>query len=399
MGCVHGCAETEWQKLPLPHKDSEEVEQPCWKQETITSTEDSEQVELEEQPRIAVIGAGFLGQRIVTELLLLGASVNVYDTDLVAIGLEQGQQELDGMVMGVLHKCADDGLLEHAGLLWPPASRSGPWLAQEGEAPRQACLCSSLADAAIGVDMVIEAVPDTLAVKRAVFSQAAAAAPNALLATNTLTLPLAQVQAAVAEELIARAGDATVVYEPRVVGLRFLDPVCFMPIVEITLTAEQMQGPDRQDLVNLLNRLRKSAFQCTVQGCTEVVAREGRERRSTVAQAMRRSLRRLRITPSSALCRQTREAKLRRVQQGNCRAARRLTTKELFGCDEERCCICLAAVATITNVLCGHCVMCDDCSHLALQCHPICPVCRCPFEPAMRAHDHGLRPSMVASSP
>jgi len=335
------------------------------------------------QPIVAVIGTGFLGQRIVTEMLLLGARVKVFDTNLAAAGLTHGQELLDRMVCTVLRQCAAAGLLELAGLCPPPlAGSAGAWQAREGEEPRQAQLCISIAEAATGAEVVIEAVPDSLEVKCEVFSEAMAVAPAALLATSTLTLPLMRLSLALAKD---RRDPA-----PRVVGLRFLDPVCFMPIVEITLSSAQMGGPDRRDLVSLLHRLRKSAFQCTVQGCTGEGSSDGYDvgTDEEIKNAMRRSLRRLRILPASALHRQKREAKLRRVQQGGFRSARKLTTAQLFGCDEEKCCICMAASAAVTNVLCGHCVMCNGCAHLALQLHPICPICRCPFEPALKAQDH-----------
>jgi len=336
---------------------------------------------------VAVIGTGFLGQRIVTEMLLLGARVKVFDTKLATAGPSVGQEQLDRMVCAVLHQCAAAGLLELAGLRPPPlagsAGQQRPWEAREAEDPRQAQLCASIAEAATGAEMVIEAVPDSLEVKREVFSKAMAAAPTALLATSTLSIPLMRLS-------LALAKDRPDYPAPRVVGLRFLDPVCFMPIVEITLSSAQMGGRDRQDLVSLLHRLRKSAFQCNVQGCTGEGNSDCHDggADAEIKNAMHRSLRRLRILPASALHRQKREAKLRRVQQGGFRSARKLTTAQLFGCDEEKCCICMAASAAVTNALCGHCVMCQGCTHLALQLHPICPICRCPFEPALRAQDH-----------
>ena len=68
-----------------------------------------------------------------------------------------------------------------------------------------------------GCDLVLEAVFEDLAVKRGVFAEARAAAPAAILATNTSSLSVAETGAHV--------------------GLHFFNPVAVLPLVEIVRTS------------------------------------------------------------------------------------------------------------------------------------------------------------------
>jgi 3-hydroxybutyryl-CoA dehydrogenase len=78
-----------------------------------------------------------------------------------------------------------------------------------------------LAAACRDVDCVIEAVPERIELKREIFEIVdTAAPPHALLATNTSSLPVAQIAAAV------RDGS-------RLVGMHFFNPVHVMKLVEI----------------------------------------------------------------------------------------------------------------------------------------------------------------------
>ena len=82
-------------------------------------------------------------------------------------------------------------------------------------------VATDVARAAAGVDLVIEAVPEVLALKKATFAAAAAAAaPGALLASNTSSLSIG----AIAEGLPDPS---------RVVGMHFFNPVPVMKLCEI----------------------------------------------------------------------------------------------------------------------------------------------------------------------
>jgi 3-hydroxybutyryl-CoA dehydrogenase len=78
-----------------------------------------------------------------------------------------------------------------------------------------------LAAACTGADCVIEAVPERIELKREIFSVIDSAAPaHALLATNTSSLPIAEIAAAVRDP-------------SRLVGMHFFNPVHVMKLVEV----------------------------------------------------------------------------------------------------------------------------------------------------------------------
>ncbi|HYW31223.1 MAG TPA: fatty acid oxidation complex subunit alpha FadJ [Gemmatimonas sp.] len=74
-------------------------------------------------------------------------------------------------------------------------------------------------------DLVIEAVFEDLAVKHAVLRETEAVAPNAIFASNTSTIPIAD---------IARAS----AHPERVIGMHFFSPVHKMPLLEVIVTPE-----------------------------------------------------------------------------------------------------------------------------------------------------------------
>ena len=76
------------------------------------------------------------------------------------------------------------------------------------------------AAAARGADLVIEAAPEDLDLKRALLARLAAAAPAAVLATNTSSLSIAAIAAATPAP-------------GRVVGMHFFNPVHLMTLVEV----------------------------------------------------------------------------------------------------------------------------------------------------------------------
>jgi 3-hydroxybutyryl-CoA dehydrogenase len=80
---------------------------------------------------------------------------------------------------------------------------------------------ADLEAACAGTDYVIEAVPERLELKREIFTACDRHAPEgALLATNTSSLPVAQIAAAVRDP-------------SRVVGMHFFNPVHVMKLVEV----------------------------------------------------------------------------------------------------------------------------------------------------------------------
>lgn len=149
--------------------------------------------------RVFVVGAGLMGTGIAAQCALAGYAVTLEDVNpaLVERGLERVKRTLD-----------------HAG-------RRGSVTPEAKEAALQSI------DTAIGLrrantaEVVVEAAPENLDLKRSLFRELEAAAdPQALLASNTSSLPITSI--------------ASVLQDPgRLVGVHFFNPVLQMELVEI----------------------------------------------------------------------------------------------------------------------------------------------------------------------
>lgn len=310
---------------------------------------------MEDQLKVAVIGAGFLGARIISEMLLLGNQVAVYDSRLSKA--KNPQETLNETIAEALGECNELKLL-HLACMSPP--EKSLWKPLPDQKQRQAQACSSIAQAAKHAHLVIEAVPDRLDIKCKVFAEALQEArPGCLLATNTLSLSLKSIQEAVRYELGGVKLPASL--KPRVVGLRFLSPVVFIPFVEVTLTAEQEKGPDKEDLLQMLSKWGKNCFICDIEGSVEA------DERSSIRLARER----LRLDTQTAQRRQTTEAELRGLlQQGKVPAA----VVEDFR--EPTCCICYEAEPSVQSMICGHKALCNTCASVVESGTKQCPLCR-----------------------
>ena len=154
---------------------------------------------------LAVLGAGTMGHGIAQVAAQAGVRVTLQDVvdGAAATGIERIAANLEkGVSLGKVTVEARDGAL----------ARIRPALA--------------VADAVADADVVIEAVPEKLALKREVFAQVAASAPgHALLATNTSSLSIAEIA-------------STVSSPSRVVGMHFFNPVHIMKLVEVVRHSE-----------------------------------------------------------------------------------------------------------------------------------------------------------------
>jgi len=98
------------------------------------------------------------------------------------------------------------------------------WEPEEAEAASERLLPAERIDGLGSCDLVIEAAPEDLALKRRIFSQLAAACrPDAILATNTSSLRVADIGAGVA-------------HPERIVGMHFFNPPARMKLVEVVAT-------------------------------------------------------------------------------------------------------------------------------------------------------------------
>jgi 3-hydroxybutyryl-CoA dehydrogenase len=150
--------------------------------------------------RIGVIGAGTMGHGIAQVAALAGHTVVLADEsrELALQGIERVRENLDGGVA--------------RGKVKPEARDAALSRISAG---------TGLVDAATGAALVIEAVPERMELKRAVFAEAdAVAPPDAVLATNTSSLSITDIQSGT-----ARPG--------RVIGMHFFNPVHINALVEV----------------------------------------------------------------------------------------------------------------------------------------------------------------------
>jgi 3-hydroxybutyryl-CoA dehydrogenase len=155
----------------------------------------------QEIARVAVVGAGIMGSGIAQLAAMAGYDVTLCDTAPEQLERARGQ------IGASIEKLVGKGRLDR----------------EAGEqAVRRVQLSGSLAEAAAGAALVIEAVIEVLAVKQSILREAMAVArPDALYGTNTSQLSITAIAS-------ASPGAAD-----RVVGLHFFNPVVLMRLVEV----------------------------------------------------------------------------------------------------------------------------------------------------------------------
>ena len=146
--------------------------------------------------RVAIIGAGLMGAQIGCEYALGGHEVRLFARDL-----RRAQERVD----------AGFGLLQEQLIRDPDEVR---------QAAERVSTGADLADAADAADVLVESLPEDLELKVAVLREALAAAPNAIVATNTSSIPITVVGGAIGTP-------------ERTVGTHYLNPPLLMPSVEV----------------------------------------------------------------------------------------------------------------------------------------------------------------------
>jgi 3-hydroxyacyl-CoA dehydrogenase/enoyl-CoA hydratase/3-hydroxybutyryl-CoA epimerase len=148
--------------------------------------------------KLGILGAGFMGAGIASVAVPAGTLVRLRDTDWTR--LARGV----GAVRGVLRERLKRRQVTRV--------QFDDWMAQLSLTTDW----QGFADC----DLVIEAVFEELAVKHAVLREVEAAAPRAVFASNTSTIPIARIAEA------AR-------HPERVVGMHFFSPVHKLPLLEV----------------------------------------------------------------------------------------------------------------------------------------------------------------------
>jgi 3-hydroxybutyryl-CoA dehydrogenase len=153
---------------------------------------------------VGVVGAGTMGAGIAQVAALGGYETRLHDP--VPAALEAANDRL--------HRALAKG------------AAKGMWSAEEADhAGARVGAAQSIGDLA-ECDLVIEAAPEDLGLKRDLFADLAAACkPGAVLASNTSSLPVT----AIAADVPGRE---------RVVGMHFFNPPALMKLVEVVATAD-----------------------------------------------------------------------------------------------------------------------------------------------------------------
>jgi 3-hydroxybutyryl-CoA dehydrogenase len=153
---------------------------------------------MEQVLHITVLGAGLMGHGIAQVFAEFGHSVVISDPDRDALANVHKRIEAN------LHNIgrATEPVLAHI------------------------TVADQMSTAVRSADVVIEAAPEKLALKRKLFSEAAASAPShAILASNTSVIPITQI----GEDLPAAA-------RARLVGTHWWNPPYLVPLVEVIRT-------------------------------------------------------------------------------------------------------------------------------------------------------------------
>jgi 3-hydroxyacyl-CoA dehydrogenase len=177
--------------------------------------------------KAAVVGAGTMGAEIAHIVASAGIPVILKDTD--AERLEAG--------------------VARARSLWQPQVEAGKLEAADAEARGR--LITSATDYApfADVDFVIEAVPEQMDLKHAVFSELDEVTPgHAILASNTSALSITEI------------GQATI-RPDKVVGLHFFFPALVSRVVEV-VEGEDTSTETAQATATFAQAIRKAPIRC-----------------------------------------------------------------------------------------------------------------------------------------
>lgn len=177
--------------------------------------------------KAAVVGAGTMGGEIAQ--VIADADIPVVLKDVEDRFVEQG--------------------LEKARSLWQARVDAGKLSAEE-QARRLALIAGTTDYSEFGdVDFVIEAVPERIEIKQAVFSELDRVTPgHALLASNTSSLSVTEMARATARP-------------DQVVGFHFFYPASMMRLVEV-IEGEDTAPETTQAAMNFAQAIRKTPIRC-----------------------------------------------------------------------------------------------------------------------------------------
>ncbi len=185
--------------------------------------------------KAAVVGAGTMGGQIAQTIAAAGIPVVLKDIDdaLVQAGLDEARNVTSGQI----GKLAEKGKIT--------AEQAEEQIAQILGRIDGTTSYASFGD----VDFVVEAVPERMEIKQAVFAELDAATPgHAVLASNTSSLSITEI------------GEATL-RPDKVVGFHYFYPASIMPLIEI-VEGEETSQETVSAAVTFAQAIRKQPITC-----------------------------------------------------------------------------------------------------------------------------------------
>jgi enoyl-CoA hydratase/3-hydroxyacyl-CoA dehydrogenase len=185
--------------------------------------------------RAAVVGAGTMGGQIAQTIAAAGIPVVLKDIDdaLVQAGLDEARNVTTGQIT----KLAEKGKITAEQAEQQIAEILGRIEGTTSYAP--------FGD----VDFVVEAVPERMEIKQAVFAELDASTPgHAILASNTSSLSITEI------------GEATL-RPDKVVGFHYFYPASIMPLIEI-VEGEETSAETVSAAVTFAQAIRKQPITC-----------------------------------------------------------------------------------------------------------------------------------------
>jgi enoyl-CoA hydratase/3-hydroxyacyl-CoA dehydrogenase len=185
--------------------------------------------------KAAVVGAGTMGGQIAQTIAAAGIPVVLKDIDdaLVQAGLDEARN----VTTAQIGKLAEKGKIT--------AEQAEQQIAQILGRIEGTTSYASFGD----VDFVVEAVPERMEIKQAVFAELDAATPgHAVLASNTSSLSITEI------------GEATLRPE-KVIGFHYFYPASIMPLIEI-VEGEETSQETVSAAVTFAQTIRKQPITC-----------------------------------------------------------------------------------------------------------------------------------------
>lgn len=126
--------------------------------------------------KVAIVGTGTLGTQIALQAAFHGCRVRAYDPD---------PAQFSRMLTLLEFRIRNSG------------KKATPAFEHIPETAKQIMLCPSLEAALVDAEIVIEAIPEQIPLKREIFEQLDAIAPRkAILATNSSSIPISKIESA-----------------------------------------------------------------------------------------------------------------------------------------------------------------------------------------------------------